>query len=228
MPYRKNYNKKNNRIVKRKKKSNLYKPQTVQRLLSSKYRLVKMRYAEGATINPGAAGILNTYVFSANSIYDPNVSSTGHQPLMHDQLITFYNHYCVTRSKIHVTFTPSTATIEPVSTVGIKLNDVNNFSASDPDTIVEQDDTCYRMMYTGSNNPVKLTKVYNAKTFFNIKDIKDNLDRLGSNFGANPTEQAYFMVFAGNQHAYDGAAIYINVLIEYEVLVSEPAEVIGS
>lgn len=43
-----------------------------------------------------------SYVFSANGLYDPDITGTGTQPLYFDQLMALYNHYVVTSSTITV------------------------------------------------------------------------------------------------------------------------------
>lgn len=57
--------------------------------------VTKLKYVEtivGNTVSPATA---DTYQFRLNSIFDPNFSGTGHQPMGHDQLIELYNKYHV-------------------------------------------------------------------------------------------------------------------------------------
>lgn len=187
-----------------------------------------MRYAEGSNLNPGVAGVLSTHVMAANSIYDPNTSGTGHQPLGYDELAVFYDHYMVVRSKVTATFTSSDLTVSAPATVGIFLTDVSSLTATDPNTIVEQNRAVHRLYPYPRETALTLSKVFTAKKFFNYKDDKDNLRTYGASFGLNPTEGAFFVVFAGNQHSADTALIYVNILVEYDVLVSEPDELAAS
>jgi len=62
-----------------------------------------LRYS--TNISMGAAvGALNTWMFRANDLFDPDYSGTGHQPMGFDQLMSWYNHFCVVRSRIVCTF----------------------------------------------------------------------------------------------------------------------------
>lgn len=60
-----------------------------------------VRYVEAFALNPGA-GTNAQYVFSANGLYDPNITGIGHQPRGFDEIMKFYNNYCVNGSKITV------------------------------------------------------------------------------------------------------------------------------
>jgi len=66
-------------------------------------QIVKLRYAEDVNISAGIA--LGSYDFRANSIFDPNLTGIGHQPLGHDQWAVFYDHYVVLGARIKVTLT---------------------------------------------------------------------------------------------------------------------------
>lgn len=63
---------------------------------------VKFVYSEFFTINAGLAST-GTYVFSANGLFDPNISGFGHQPAGFDQLMAIYSEYVVLASEIVVT-----------------------------------------------------------------------------------------------------------------------------
>ncbi|WP_219929646.1 hypothetical protein, partial [Achromobacter pulmonis] len=56
----------------------------------------RMIYAERAfTVNPGVGGTVDTHIFRANSVYDPDESGVGHQPTGFDQLMEFFQYYTV-------------------------------------------------------------------------------------------------------------------------------------
>jgi len=55
--------------------------------------IVSLPYSEVVTRQPGA--FVDDYQFNLNSIFDPNRTGIGHQPLGHDQWSQFYNRYRV-------------------------------------------------------------------------------------------------------------------------------------
>jgi hypothetical protein len=75
------------------------------------------------------------------------------------------------------------------------------------------------------NNPRKVSKTYDPRIFFNIKDIEDNWKRLGALISADPAEEAYFTVFAGSAAtSNDPPAVNCLVTIDFTVMFSEPKE----
>ena len=63
----------------------------------------KLPYYEPSFSLTGTAGVISQYVFSANGVYDPNITSTGHQPLGFDTMMLYYEQYTVIESRITVT-----------------------------------------------------------------------------------------------------------------------------
>lgn len=61
---------------------------------------VKLRYSEQISVSNPVGG--SVYNFRATSLYDPNKTGTGHQPLGFDQMSAKYNHYVVLGARILV------------------------------------------------------------------------------------------------------------------------------
>lgn len=69
---------------------------------------VKLTYVQQITLTPPVGSATGTYVFRANSCFDPDFSVGGHQPLYFDQYSAVYDHYRVVGSSIKVdAVTPS-------------------------------------------------------------------------------------------------------------------------
>jgi len=69
----------------------------------------KLRYSTSFQLT-STSGAVASYVFRANDLYDPDVTSTGHQPMGFDQLCPgWYNHFCVTHALIKVIFRNSSS-----------------------------------------------------------------------------------------------------------------------
>lgn len=62
-----------------------------------------LRYSTDFSLS-STAGAVATYVFRANDLYDPDYTGSGHQPMGFDQMMQFYNHFCVIKSRLVVTF----------------------------------------------------------------------------------------------------------------------------
>lgn len=67
--------------------------------------IVKLPYSENIVLSTGTNGQGMTYTWNLNSIYDPNRTGTGHQPLGYDQWATFYAKYKVFKVAYELTAT---------------------------------------------------------------------------------------------------------------------------
>jgi len=65
---------------------------------------VKLKYVDFITMT-NVAG-LGAYTYRMNSLFDPDFTGTGHQPMGFDQWSNFYSHYQVLASKIRVHVLP--------------------------------------------------------------------------------------------------------------------------
>lgn len=195
-----------------------------------KTNLVKLRYVDTTDINPGF-GSTGKHYFRANSLFDPDASGTGHQPNGFDQWSTFYNHYIVVSAKITVYATLLTAGSEAGScgVVGISLTDDQSVT-SDLGTICEQPTTVYApLTFNNATRPVKISKSYSTKSFYNLTNVSDNVTRLGATISANPAEMAFFTLFCGSASStLDPPIVNCFVVIEYLAMFSEPKELAQS
>lgn len=187
-------------------------------------RSCKLRYTEAVVLDVGVVGIISKYIFSANSLFDPNVSGTGHQPMTFDQISQFYNHYVVTGAKITVKAYSTEATSTVPNIVGIMLND-DESTPSAYNEVIEQRKARYTIC-NPSQATVTVSNTFSAKKFFNLSDVKDNVSRIGAPVTASPTDQAYFTLFAlPFNSSTDTGAFNCVVTIDYIAQFSEPKDI---
>lgn len=202
-------------------------PQT--RLGFPRQQKTKMKYVDSFVLDIGVAGAIAKHAFRANSIYDPDYTGTGHQPMMHDLWLQLYNHYVVTGSRITLRVYDSSPVNTTPKLLGIMLND----DLTTPSTwseVLEQGTTKYTIVNPGNPNKVPAVSCnYSARKFFNVTDIKDNVNRIGAAQGNNPSDEAYFTCFAlPYDQTSDLGAFRVLVTIEYAVDFSEPKDQAGS
>ena len=83
-------------------------PRTVNPFPESK--LATHMYADTITIPAASiAGGGQLYTFRANSMYDPDYTGAGHQPLYRDEMAAQYVNYTVLKAKFSVTIAPGDA-----------------------------------------------------------------------------------------------------------------------
>lgn len=192
-------------------------------------RLVKHKYVENIQL-PAATGggFSRQYIFSANGIFDPNISGTGHQPLFHDEMEKLYKYYVVIASFAKLTFDNNDTTQQMY---GCICSQDQSFS-SNTQTLVEQ--YGYRKMSTNSqrNYPLVIKGSYDAKKKQNVtlKQLISDSDQL-TDPGANPGgKQQFYYTFwtapfnSGTTLAAQNAFIEIT----YVTMWVQPQDAIGS
>lgn len=194
-------------------------------------KLVRMTYSGVVALAP-TAGAVATHVFSANGIFDPDITGTGTQPLGHDQWSGFYNHYCVIASKMSVTFDAShaaadTANPPHVLTAQVMLNDDATQTYA-PRLNREQNWVKSRFLNTLNNPKGSIVSKFNNKRLGIGHPLSD--DRVKSTFGANPTEQAFYIVTVEDLSNTTVAigTVYAHFKIDYIVALLEPKDLTRS
>lgn len=223
---RKHYAKK---ATKRKPYRKVHRKRPRRRALVSNYvpsgmpttRIAKLKYCQINALT-STSGILTEQLYSANNIYDPDVSGAGHQPMGHDQWAALFNHYVVLGSKITLKCCDSDSTVAPTH-VGLYLSDGKTLSYTSGYQYAEARKGQNRLTAPGANKTLYMRAKFSAKKFYNVKDMKDNTDRLGAAVGASPGEQAFFHFWVQTIDASTNTIRYI-AEIEYIVLFSEPKD----
>lgn len=186
--------------------------------------------ALGASM-PGNGNCVN-YFFSANGIFDPNITGTGHQPMGFDQMMLFYEQCTVVRSTITIVPIPASP-----ARCGICLAP-DTTSLTDPIRVVEnglERTLSISGLATATNvnqrNP-SITLSCDVASYFGRKSFRELLDdnALVTTAAANPTEQVYYcLVFW--QVTPDGStahSVEFDVTIAYDVIYWEPRKLAPS
>jgi len=191
-----------------------------------KTKMVRMRYCTNEKYN--LAGGRFQKQWKANGLYDPEITTGGHQPMGLDQWYLFYNHYVVVGAAISCTVSGSDSSETGSLGINMLLSDDATVPSS-LSTLVEEGRGTTQMQ--GGFNAIGTRTVrgkYSAKKFFNIKDIKDNVTRLGSPMGADPNELAVFTITIEDPALNTTSDISILTVIDYIVLLSEPKDLAPS
>lgn len=179
----------------------------------------KMVYNDYFNIDP-SAGAVGTYVFRANSIFDPNYTSTGHQPSGFDQLSPFYSQYIVLGSRIQLRAITQPGSATP-AIYGIMLHNSNGL-AGDWTVITEQPNTHWDNMGLPVWPSPKINHTFKASSYYGLKDPSTERSQIGAAVTTNPADVAYFVVFMQATNLSDDlSSTRFAVSIEYDVLFSE-------
>jgi hypothetical protein len=186
---------------------------------------VRMKYVSYVDLSSGVTAAVNVY--SANGLYDPDITGTGHQPRGFDQLIALYDHYVVLESKCRAEFLASGQ--RPY--VGVQLQ-----ATSTPQTDYidyaeqarcEHSVGPYYVTYGGITDTRKHEMKFVATQFMGIPDPITSTKLQGS-ISANPTDGAFFHVFMQHYDGSTAASITAVVTLEYDAVFIEPVPVASS
>lgn len=168
------------------------------------------------------SGLFTNYRFSANGVYDPNITGSGHQPRGFDQLMALYDHCTVIGSKITCHFTNTSATVTGV--VSILVSD-NTLSFVTPSDVLEYRNVVYSpIMIQGSGaEMVCLTNQVNPSKFLSISNPLSE-DTLKNSASANAAEDVIYHINLWNQAGVSHPPTEVLVRIEYECVFTEPKQ----
>lgn len=173
--------------------------------------ITTLRYCTSISL-VASAGASAIYVFSANSLFDPDVTGVGHQPMYRDQYAALYENYVVLGSKITVEFVNhNTGSGSVVSLCGD--NDTTIVSALD--TRSEQSNCITSAMAPASKHTLFMT--FSPEKHLGTTDTDAGITAVGS----SPSNQWFYGVAACHIDSTSSLTTYARVEIEYTVKFTE-------
>ena len=185
-------------------------------------RLCKLRFANTGQLT-SATGGLATASYCANGIFGCDITAApAGQPMGFDQWASLFNHYVVLGSRITVEW--ALPNQNHLYVAGTYLNDDNTLIYSKFADFKQARKGTQRVL-VNQRNCVTTSSNFSAKKFFNVKDIKDNTDRLGGSITTNPSEQAVFVIYGQPMDGASNMSCRYLVTIDYIVAWSEPRDI---
>lgn len=176
------------------------------------------KYVDVVTVT-STAGSFAKYLFSCNNVYDPNYTSTGHQPMYRDQMAGIYNHYTVIGSKASFRVLNSASNTGLLGCV-LFINDSTTVVPVDIGTATEQTQSKKMgLIPYGASAPINLSAKWSARKFFG-KGVLANTN-LGASAGTSPAEQSYYTFCLQCLDGASTVSVYVEVEIEYITIWSE-------
>jgi len=189
----------------------------------------KLFYYDYARELTSTAAAVAYYRYSANGIYDPDVTSAGHQPLGFDTMMQYYEQFTVVASKITLTAVNETAAVGMRMAVSLAPDTSNYTNTSD---IIENGQVVTRVLCGstggGKNQLAALSVGCDVPKYFGRnpgRAILDDVNLYGTIAG-NPTEQVYFVVTAWNATNTTTCTVGFDAILEYDVYFWEPKKVV--
>ena len=185
-----------------------------------------MRYHSQVVLATGEIGQPASHVFSANGMFDPDITGVGHQPRGFDEVMALFDHYTVISSTMSATFLSVLNVGVLVDTkdqmVGISLRDQAAEQTTAEDIMEDRAISFAGISAFRGAVPVRRSKSFSPKAFLGISHPMSEVAVRG-NAAANPVEQAYFHVWAAPQNGIDNAgAVQVSIDIIYTAVFTEP------
>lgn len=197
--------------------------------------VTNLRYVDNINLT-GATSAIGSYVFSMNSAYDPDVTSTGHQPMYFDQLCGAvgtapYSRYRVLGAKTTVTYmlvnVPAVggANVGPVI-VGLAANTAGGLYGATASALCEASNSVWTHLgdKSGGNNLKTLSVTYSPTRDLGV-DAGD--DGITGQYNTSPSSQFYAIPWKIDANAA-GATVNCLVQIEFRVELYKRNEVASS
>jgi len=185
------------------------------------YRVRKrVPYYQSGVVLSGASGLAGAQIFSANGLYDPDITGTGGQPMSFDQAMTFFNHYTVHNARITVTLSSDSTTLR--ATAGLFISGSSTVTTNVEQLLENGDGAVQQLQYAGTmGSSATFTRSINVGRFQSVRDVMDDPNMRGDS-ASNPVEQAYFHIIVFNATTAAQVQCEYMAIIEYDATFHEP------
>lgn len=207
-------------MVRRRGQYKRYSRPRVSRGISSIFpngKLVRHKYVDTITmpaVGGGFPGLPSVYTFRSNSMFDPDFTSTGHQPLYTEQCEAIYNYYTVMSSTIKILI-PNESSVPQY--MGVFHDDITNpIQTQTSSAIMENHKYSRAIRLDKLNNTNRLSAWYNGPRWQKVSKtafMATNKTLIGN----NPSLGAYFVIW---RSPFDtaGTLASMNVQVELEYI----------
>lgn len=197
---------------------------------------VEHRYVEQINIsNENITGLTGAeYAFRLNSLFDPNFTGTGHQPLYFDQVSAIYDKYQVYRVKVHIEVAGvGSGSVQPFLAVNVRPSaNLTSYTLASKwyDEVKEKPENstliCKPSTIESTDNCLEfdldLAQVEGISRAAFMDDVS-----FAANANTNPTLTEYLTVALGSINRAPGCSAYVTVCLTQYAKWSSP-HVVGA
>lgn len=172
---------------------------------------VRLKYVD--YFNLGSAVSYVGYVFRGNSLFDPDYTATGHQPMGYDQLTQLYSNYIVFGSRITIKFMN-------LGTVPLRCYIIpSNLSSTFTDSLIPEETPYSKRAICTSINAggvCSITNYMTTRKMFGVSKVQDFMDNFYSATSTNPVNTWYWQVFIQSTNGSLGTnMVSLDVQLQY-------------
>jgi len=168
---------------------------------------MKMKYSD-ENVQSHSSGALDIWNFRANSLFDPDFTYSGHQPLGFDELAALYGKYKVTHCSIRV----SAVSLDGVNNMLVILPRRTTTALSNFNQAVELPRSRAKLLAPTAVPSETLSFSYDMADLFG-SPIKDQ--DFGALVSANPSNVLYYTVITGPTNQASTSTVQLHVELEF-------------
>lgn len=176
-----------------------------------------VRYADIVSTT-STVGSLAKYVFRWNSTFDPDQTSTGHQPLYRDVYAGIYDHYAVISARCRFEAVNPNTTDSVVCGI---ITDDDTSQSSSFQTLLEQSHGISELLtpLSGSKSRHMFTDTWDAARILGVDPYTS--EEYKTAVGSNPTEESTLTAWSIPQNGTSSLSVQWRIEIVYHVLWTE-------
>lgn len=187
------------------------------------FQPIKLCYADYASLDPGVSSTA-VQVYRGNSCYDPDYTSTGHQPMGFDQLMGLFYKYIITGFSYEVIFSTTNTTATNTTLVCV-VPTVVSTTSTDINRYIEMPGSKHAMLEGRAGNVTRQIfrgYVDVAKFFGRTRQQLLSDDTYMGGDGTNPDQVVYLHVVAAGYSGQDAAAVATYTKLTFYGQVRDP------
>lgn len=174
----------------------------------------KLKYNLTRTLDPAPAAATVTYAFRGNSLYDPEYSVGGQQPMGYDQWTALYNQYRVHASSISIKFMSTSSTEAGGFTKIVLFPSTTPASGSYSGNNEQPYSRSIFLANNGINQGYLRGKML-TKKMLGIKSVAYDEDLAGVT-GSDPAKQWYWILYGSSINDLANiAGVYMDIKVTY-------------
>jgi len=187
-----------------------------------------MRYSDSYQLTTGATGIVGaTQRMRLNSIFDPDLTGTGHQPYGFDQVFgVFYRKYWVSHAKATMLATTVGGSAEVMIAFQVAADGFLTLAGVTPTFVAEQSAVCtFPLSASGNSRTRAISVTTDMARLFGVpaKQYRDSESLYAALYTANPVQGAFLEVGAYSPSGVGAEAFNLQIVVEYTIEAFEPA-----
>lgn len=186
-------------------------------------KAVKFKYVDYLTLTTSGTGLPGVYSFRTNSMFDPDFTGTGHQPLFRDVMSNIYGRYRVDKMKYKITCCGGAGGAQMLwGVLATQDTSYNPALTGIEDTLEKRGAGQWRFDKSGAPATQVRGTIDNAKLCGVSKQQYRDEHNYSAAIGNNPVQIGYLSIITQEHYGAINTSVKFMVELEYDAVYYEP------